>query len=535
MGALTLKSFPFELRGWDIEKFNSIDPTDSFGSNTRVYVSNQRIIQIEPEYSINNSNNWLSDKGRQFFDGILETNNQTNRTLPAILKKKSIFKSLIKTFYLFEYCVNKQTNYFTILFENVNIEILSLLIILSYKYSFINIKRLENVKLNNDLESNFQLNSPTGEKKLYHSNLCILIGCNTRYESYSLNLKLRQRFLKGNFKCLNLGSLINLTFPSNFIGTNLNILKTLIEGNSFICQDLKSSCNPFLIFNNELFQRADGSNILKIIKILKYTNLFNKILISSNILNFSIYETGIQNINNFKTICFKDLININSLYLINTNLENIKNFKSLIETKLLNYNNFLNHKQIKINNFLIDQNYFTQQNLNFYKTKFNNFNAYFHLSTKMFYENNELLINTEGSIRHTSKIISKKNSKSNWKLLRSFFKTTKNHFSFLSKKENFILNFNSKKQTNFKNFIIFNYYVSKKLENVGFLLNSRNKSFYLNNKILLFKFPKLKLINTKVKYWLDDFFVGGKDDYSQKSLLMTNCSKILRNQSTNFF
>ena len=39
MGALTLKSFPFELRSWDIEKFESIDPTDSFGSKTRVYIS----------------------------------------------------------------------------------------------------------------------------------------------------------------------------------------------------------------------------------------------------------------------------------------------------------------------------------------------------------------------------------------------------------------------------------------------------------------------------------------------------------------
>lgn len=35
MGALTLKSFPFELRGWDIEKFESLDPTNSFGFNTR--------------------------------------------------------------------------------------------------------------------------------------------------------------------------------------------------------------------------------------------------------------------------------------------------------------------------------------------------------------------------------------------------------------------------------------------------------------------------------------------------------------------
>jgi hypothetical protein len=37
MKMLILKNFTFELRGWDVEKFKSIDPTDSFGYNTRSY------------------------------------------------------------------------------------------------------------------------------------------------------------------------------------------------------------------------------------------------------------------------------------------------------------------------------------------------------------------------------------------------------------------------------------------------------------------------------------------------------------------
>ena len=44
MGALTLKSFPFELRKWDTEKFESIDPTDGFGSNTKVSINRNKII-----------------------------------------------------------------------------------------------------------------------------------------------------------------------------------------------------------------------------------------------------------------------------------------------------------------------------------------------------------------------------------------------------------------------------------------------------------------------------------------------------------
>ena len=43
MGALTLKSFPFELRGWELEKISNIDLTDSFGSIIKVSLNNKQI------------------------------------------------------------------------------------------------------------------------------------------------------------------------------------------------------------------------------------------------------------------------------------------------------------------------------------------------------------------------------------------------------------------------------------------------------------------------------------------------------------
>ena len=67
---IKFKSFPYEMRGWDIESFESIDPTDSFGSSTRVYINKDKIVQIESDYNIYTSNIWLTDKGRQFFDVI---------------------------------------------------------------------------------------------------------------------------------------------------------------------------------------------------------------------------------------------------------------------------------------------------------------------------------------------------------------------------------------------------------------------------------------------------------------------------------
>lgn len=88
--------------------------------------------------------------------------------------------------------------------------------------------------------------------KISTSTLCLLISTNPRYEGYYLNLNLRQRALKGNVKCLTIGSLIGLTFPVSFLGSNIDIIKTIAKGNNFICQGLKFSTNPILIYNSRI-------------------------------------------------------------------------------------------------------------------------------------------------------------------------------------------------------------------------------------------------------------------------------------------
>lgn len=204
MGALTLKSLAFYLRNWDTEKSESVDPTDGFGSNTRVYVNNNQIVQIEPEYNSYTFNTWLTDKGRQFFDSMFKvwSENEKINSLPSD-SWVNITKTLTQVLYIHDHC-NKQNiknNYFTIVFENTSIEVLSLLVIIAQNYSFVNLKRAENFNSNNDLESNFQLNITSNNKtKLSNSENCLLISTNPRYEGYFLNLNLRQRFFKGNFK-----------------------------------------------------------------------------------------------------------------------------------------------------------------------------------------------------------------------------------------------------------------------------------------------------------------------------------------------
>jgi NADH dehydrogenase/NADH:ubiquinone oxidoreductase subunit G len=538
MGALTLKSFPFELRGWDIEKFESIDPTDGFGSSTRVYISKQQIIQIEPDHSEKTSKAWLSDKGRQFFDGIFGAwNNKSDQNESLTIKKESwqqTVKTLLKTLYLFEHCSTKiKKNYFlTIVFENLGIETLSLLKIMEKEYPFIKLRRAEAATSQNDLEFDFQLNTATNPNQLKSSSLCLLIGNNPRYEGYHLNLDLRQRYLKGNFKCLVLGSLTDLTFPTISLGTNLKVLKEIAEGNSFVCQDLKTAKNSLLIFGDEINKRADGSHIAEMFKLFKFASIFNQTWNGINTLNSNLSGVGTQTIADFLPLKATDLEESNSFYFINVNAQVAQNLKKITETKLLGYNNIITKNQPDINSVFLDQNSYVDIN----KPSFRNFCKDYHfLPVKMFYENKETFINAEGLIKRTNKLITKTKTRESWKLLRNLAKRLNSSYESFNVKVNQTLLFDASKQSNFINFLNFQYCAVEKLDSITQPLTVQNQPFFMTKANMTFKKMPLKINSTKLKYWIDDFFTGGKDEYSRNSLVMANCSKISRTQSTNFF
>lgn len=148
---------------------------------------------------------------------------------------------------------------------------------ISQNYSCVILRSMEQSKENIDLEQNFQLNNIADRTQLNSSSLCLLVATNPRHEGYCLHLKLRQRFLKGNFKCLTIGSLMDLTFPISFLGANLNVAKTIAKGGNLTCQDLKFSKNPLLVYSNGLLKRNDSQNMTNTFRALSYSNIFNGI------------------------------------------------------------------------------------------------------------------------------------------------------------------------------------------------------------------------------------------------------------------
>lgn len=157
---------------------------------------------------------------------------------------------------------------------------------------------------------------------------------------------------------------------------------------------------------------------------------------------------------------------------------------------------------------------------------------YIHVHNSTFYENEETFVNTEGFVKRTTQLIQRKQTKNCWQILRKILHYCKINLFTLTLKDNQILFFNSKRFYSFKNFLAIQYYAVQNITKSSFYLTVVNKTMILT--LFNFKSKTKKVLNTKLKHCLDDFFTGGKDEYSQYSKILRHCSKNLRAQFLNF-
>ena len=286
--------------------------------------------------------------------------------------------------------------------ENTSLEVLNLLNILTKQYPFFKLRQPEQRFLNTDLEQKYLIDS-NFDDKIQKSDTCLLVGINPRYEGFKLNLRLRLRYLKGNFKLIQIGSLINLTFSNINITNSTKILKSLVEGNNLFCQEFVNCSNPVVISNTEIFKRQDSSGFVSMLNFFtKHINLFSQSSQNSsfNILHSSLGSVGFSNFNNLKTIQNKDFKEANVIYFINNSFST-SNIKKLLNLKLLNYFQGYNLE----NNLLITQSSSLDTKLISKLKKGFLLNTHLHLPNTVFFETSGTYVNTVGNMNKLNRII----------------------------------------------------------------------------------------------------------------------------------
>ena len=541
VGALTSKPYPFTHRSWELKSVSSIDFSDGFGTPTQLFIKNNHIIRILPGYDrVNHNTNWISDKTRFSFDGMFSPKKiiysfQENNNKKSFLNFS--WQKLFKEFFCTLYFQNHLLKHYyrphpliMLLGTNTSLEVLNLLNALTRKYSFFKLKRVDSQSINIDLEQNYLLDLNLNNR-LVTSDTCWLIGINPRYEGSKLNLRLRSRYLQGNFKIIQIGSLINLTFPNINITSNTKILRSLIEGNNLFCQEFVNSSNPLLIANAEIFKRKDYFGLANLLKFLsKHVNLFSQSDDKSriDILHSSLGSIGFSNFTNLKTVQNKDLKNATGIYFINNSFSSF-NIKKLLNLKLLNL--FQDHTLE--NKILITQKSNLDTKLIAELKKGFNWNTHLHLPTTVFFESSGTYINTEGNVSKVSRVVKPLGqTKDNWRIIRKMFSYSKKMLfmnNFLNDNK---LTFNSNNLSHFTSYIGFQYYAVSNLNNLAF---SFFKTIVGNRQYTVkFKSKKKKIFSSQFRFWLNDFYIDNKNFSSNYSSTMIHCSKLSRLKSSNF-
>ena len=534
MGALTLKPFSDESREWELVENTGIDITDGFGATLSLSFRENKIFLSEP---CDTELPWITDRARLFFEGAF-----VNPELEAgdLTNWKNVFNQIkVNTYFLdhfkFQFLESKNYN-FTFIFKRLSLELLQVLNLLETRFSFINLRSLTALTADNDQESFYQMHPGLSLKKLQVSSLVILLGANTRYESYRLNLSLRQRYLKGNFNLLNIGPNLDLTIPSTTIGSTTATLLSICEGRNFYCQQLNQASFPLFIVNSTYLKHFSFKKLSSmLLPLQRNCNLLSSIEVMSD----KIEVTGMNASNLYNPFSKTDIEASSFLYFLNTDSELDSGFKKNLEITALHSSN----ANLCTTNTIVNQ---AEQNSSSYllknlKSLISGKISYLHLPSKTVFEENSTYLNTQGLIKKNIKLVnSKSGSKSNWQILKYLYSSLQTLSYTANQKNSKILSYDGLTQKQHSNYYMLNYLATRTLTSISFLANSNSPSCLFSrlnlNESANFKLLPLKFISVKVKYVMDDFFVGGnKDNYSPKSLTLTKCSKAVRLSTTNFF
>lgn len=244
VGALNSKPYAYKARCWELDKTNSIDITDGLGSNISIQTRDNQVFRILPIENDKINYCWLSDKARFAF---LDWNKDRIKS-PAVRKEFGL-KEISWSDGL-NVAVEKLKGAGRIgalVGDKVSVETGFILKELFAYLGSNNIEcRIDGAKIDTSARENYLFNSRLeGVEK---SDFCLLAGVNPREEAVMLNVRLRNRYLKGGFEVASTNDLGDLLYPVENLNTSL---ERIVEGKHPIVSKIKKAKKPMIIIGME--------------------------------------------------------------------------------------------------------------------------------------------------------------------------------------------------------------------------------------------------------------------------------------------
>lgn len=471
VGALTSKPYVFEARPWELKKTETIDVMDAVGSNIRVDTYGWEVKRILPLINEDVNEEWISDKTRYAYDGLLNQRLDTpyikynNKFEKASWKEVfKIIKSRIENTSKDKICgfvgdlTNMETSYifrefFNRIIENNNYELRS-------RDKFLDFSNRKNYLFNSTISG------------IEQADLIFLIGANPRYEATILNARIRKAYSSKRTKIFSLNDVGDLTYPYEALNGQIQTIKDLIEGKNNISQELINAQKPIVILGESLMSSKSASYVFYSIKEFLMKN--NKITDDWN--SFNVLSNDASTVGNYDLNIFKEDINLivdlkkhkfDILYLVGQ--DNL-NFEK--KSEFIIYQGSHGDKGAEIADVILPGSAYTEQN------------GYF--------------TNLEGRLQKAHKAsYPPGEAKEDWQIINELaeFISKKRLFKDKDELESSMLNFLNLKNENLTN--------KKFVTPVTFVnenLNIQTKNYYFSNVIARASKTMLDCNNSKIKF-----------------------------------
>jgi len=270
VGALTSKPYAFKARPWELKINESIDLTDSTGSNIYVNFKETEVMRILPKNNSEINETLISDKARFSYDSIknqrlqklFEKHNLSNSFTFKLSNWPKVFKNLDKLLF-----TNPNVKVTFLINEELDLESLTILNDIQNKLS--NNVRVKLIERSSNIPNNAFLSWSNDKLVDLKKNVqyCFLISSNIRLEGAILNAKIRNKVVSDTLNTFSMGQNFNSNFSLNFINLNLNNVLNFFESKSNISKLLVSTNKPLIVLGETLNKRLFGNfNLTSLIK-----------------------------------------------------------------------------------------------------------------------------------------------------------------------------------------------------------------------------------------------------------------------------
>lgn len=256
VGALTSKSYAFKSRPWGMKIHESIDLSDSTGSNIYVHVKDVEILRILPKRNHEINGNFISDKSRFTHDA----NKQSRIKNPARYysdddSEKSDRMNWQRFLLDVDCMIKRKTRKILLVVNNdLDLEAMDAARKLTYHTKGqIDLKTLSFTSVESPFFETQSSNRITDINEI-KSRFCFLLSSNLRLESSILNGKLRAKHSAEALDIYNLGYHFLTSLTAEFVTIGVSGLINFFEGKSNSSKKFISKASP-LFFVGESFKR----------------------------------------------------------------------------------------------------------------------------------------------------------------------------------------------------------------------------------------------------------------------------------------